>query len=293
MPRTITFRPDGADYEIRIIGERFHPLRDLYYALLRLSWPATIAVIAAGFVMVNCVFALAYVVVGGIANAAPASFADAFFFSIQTMGTIGYGAMYPESAAANVVVVVESITGFTLTALGTGLVFAKFSRPTSRVVFTKEAVISPLNGVPTLMFRVGNERGNQIVDAQIRVVLSRTERTPEGITFYRMIDLTLARSRTLSLSRSFTVLHPIDESSPLFGLSPEAFTESEPEINVLVVGLDDTSMQTVHASHFYPVQRIIWGARHIDILSEAGDGALVLDVGKFHDTEPADSATPT
>src|SRR5205814_1714381 len=185
------FRAPGTAYQIRVIGDRRAPLRDFYHALLRLPWAATIGVIAGSFLAVNAIFALGFVLTGGVANARAGSFADAFFFSAQTMGTIGYGAMYPHSTAANSLVVAEAIAGLTLTALGTGLVFSKFSRSTARVAFTREAVISPVNGVPTLMFRTSNQRGNQIVDAQIRVVLSRTDRTAEGATFYRMYDLAL------------------------------------------------------------------------------------------------------
>ena len=180
-----------------------------------------------GFLFANAAFALAYTVVGGVAHLAPGSFSEAFFFSVQTMGTIGYGAMYPESFGANLLVVAETIVGLTLLALATGLVFAKFSRPTARVMFTREAVICPVNGVPALMFRLGNERGNRIVDTQIRAVLVRTERTSEGAKFYRSVDLKLARDRALSLSRSWSVMHSIDEHSPLYGLTPEQLIEQE------------------------------------------------------------------
>ena len=279
----------GAGYEIRIIGARPTPLRDFYHGLLRLPWWATCLVISAVFLAANGLFALGYLVTGGVAHARPDSLADAFFFSVQTMGTIGYGAMYPESLAANLLVVGESIVGLILIALTTGLVFAKFSRSTARVVFTREAVISPMNGVPTLMLRLGNQRGNQIVDAQIRVTMVRTEKMAEGSTFYRMLDLNLTRSRAMSLSRSWSVLHPIDDESPLRGATPELIAAQEVELQVLVVGLDDTSMQPVHAAHRYFTHQIVWGARHADVLSEASDGALEMDLRKFHDLE----ATPS
>jgi len=133
-------RRPGASYDIRVVGETRRPLRDLYHGLMGLSWPATIAVIVSAFVLANAAFALAYSVVGGVAHLAPGSFFDAFFFSVQTMGTIGYGAMYPESFGANLLVVAEAIVGLTSLAMATGLVFAKFSRPTARVMFTREAV---------------------------------------------------------------------------------------------------------------------------------------------------------
>jgi inward rectifier potassium channel len=209
--KSVTIRDPGADYEIRIVGDRRTPLRDFYHALLELPWWATIATISGAFLAANALFALAYLLVGGVEHAARGSFGDAFFFSVQTMGTIGYGAMFPGSTAANVVVVVESIVSLLLTAMSTGLVVAKVARPTARVMFTRHAVISPFDGMPTLMFRLGNERGNQIVDAKIRVVLYRTERTSDGRTHYRPLDLQLLRAQALSLSRSWNVLHPIND----------------------------------------------------------------------------------
>jgi inward rectifier potassium channel len=284
--RRITLRQPGADYEIRVVGQPRTPLRDFYHALLQLPWWVTIAAISGAFLAANALFALAYVVVGGVEHAAHGSFADAFFFSVQTMGTIGYGAMYPGSTAANVVVVVESIVSLLLTAMSTGIVFAKLSRSTARCAFTRHAVISPFEGVPTLMFRLGNERGNQIVDAKIRVVLIRTERTSEGKTYYPLLELRLVRDKALSLFRSWNVLHPIDDSSPLRGETPASLTAKEIELQVMMIGFDDITMQTVHAGHRYFAKDILWGARLADVLSETPDGNLVLDLRRFHDVEP-------
>ena len=287
MPRKpVTIRQPGADYEIRVIGQRRTPLRDFYHSLLELPWSATIAAISGAFLATNALFAEVYLLVGGVEHAARGSFLDAFFFSVQTMGTIGYGAMYPSSTAANVVVVIEAITSLLLTALSTGLVFAKFSRSTARVLFSRRAVISPFNGVPSLMFRLGNERGNQIVDAKIRAVYLRTERTGDGRAFYPIFDVRLARSETLSLSRSFTVIHPIDEASPLFGETPASLVEREIELQVMVVGLDDITMQSVHASHRYYAKDVVWGARLADVISEITSSELLLDLRRFHDVEP-------
>ena len=286
LSRPKSVRLPGADYAIQVLGERRAPLRDFYHALLRRPWRHTIAAISAVFLTANALFAIAYVISGGVAHAGARSFVDAFFFSVQTMGTIGYGSMYPESAAANLVVVVESITSLTLTALATGLVFAKFSRSTARIVFTREAVISPVDGIPTLTFRLSNQRGNRIVDAKIRCVVVRKEVTAEGHTFYRMLDLHPTREHALSLSRSWVVMHPIDQNSPLYGKTPEAVATEETEVGVMVVGLDETTMQPIHASHQYYARHLLWGARHADILSEAPNGDLVLDLDKFHDTEP-------
>jgi len=284
--RPVTVRPPGADYEIVVVGDKRSPLRDFYHSLLQRPWRVTIATITAVFLVANALFALGYLATGGVGHAQRGSFADAFFFSVQTMGTIGYGAMFPQSPAANVLVVAESITSLLLTALSTGLVFAKFSRSTARIVFTREVVIAPMNGVPTLMIRMGNQRGNQIVDAQIRVVVTRTERTTENANFYRMYDLKLTRERALSLSRSWLVLHPITPDSPLHGHTPDSCAAADMEVMIMVVGMDDITMQPVHASHRYFARQALWGARYADILEERADGNLVMDLNMFHDTLP-------
>lgn len=286
--RPFSIKAEGADYEIRVVGARPTPLRDFYHALLRASWWATIAAISGAYLAANAVFAVAYLFTGGLEHATPASFRDAFFFSVQTMGTIGYGAMFPRSTAANLVVVVESIVSLLLTALATGLVFAKFSRSRARFVFTRQAVISAVDGAPTLTLRLGNERGNQIVDAQIRIVLYRTERALDGRTFYRMLDLLPTRARVPALSRSWSVVHRIDPSSPLWGETPSSMADKEMELHIMVIGLDETTMQMVHASHRYFARDVIWGARHADVLSETSDGHLLLDLRKFHDLEPTE-----
>lgn len=276
----------GAPYQIKVLGHRPTPLRDFYYGMLQMPWWAAFALISGLFLGVNALFALGYQLTGGIGNARPGSFEDAFFFSVQTLATIGYGAMYPQTRAAHVLVVAESILGLTLTALATGLVFAKFSRVRARVTFSQQITLAPMNGVPTLMFRFGNERGNQIVNAEISALLIRTERTAEGGTFYRSYDLKLIRNRAFSLSRSWTGLHVIDKDSPLYGQTPESCAEQEIEIHIMVVGVDDTSMQAIHAIHRYFTPQVIWGAKHADILSESDDGNMVLDLRHFHDTVP-------
>src|SRR5208282_4202734 len=156
----------------------------------------------------------------------PGSFGDAFYFATQTFGAVGSGA-YPTSTAAHALVVAESICVLLLTAVSTGLLFAKFSQTNARIVFTKQVVISPMDGIPTLMFRLGNERSNRIIEAQIRAVLMRTERTVEGTSIYRMHDLPLTRDRSPALSRSWTALHPITPGSPLHGQTPESLAAAE------------------------------------------------------------------
>ncbi len=269
-----------------VIGAPRTTLRDFYHVFLRMRWSAALALMVGSYLALNAIFAAAYLGFGGVVNARPGSFWDAFCFSVQTMGTIGYGAMYPASAAANGVVVAESVASLLVTAVATGLVFAKFSLSSARIAFSRVAAIGPMDGVPTLMLRVGNERGNQILEATIRIVMLRTERHKEGTTFYRMIDLPLARERSPAMARSWTVLHPIVETSPLYGVTPESAARNEIELLVTVVGTDDTSLQPVHARKRYLDRDIAWGARHSDILSEDDQGNIVLDIRRFHDIEP-------
>jgi inward rectifier potassium channel len=278
--------PSSAPSEIRVIGARRALFRDTYHRFLRAPWWAALLVIVVSFLFLNAVFALLYLATGGIANARDGSFTDALYFSVQTMGTIGYGSMYPLSTAANVLVIAEAVVGLMVTAVATGLLFSKFSQSTARIVFTREVAIAPMDGVPTLTFRVGNERGNQIVEATIRVVLIRTERTREGMTIYRMYDLPLARERTPALSRSWMAMHAIVPGSMLHGQTPASIKASEVELVVTLFGTDDTSLQPVHGRHRYTDDQIIWGARHADILHEDERGQLVLDLHKFHELIP-------
>jgi inward rectifier potassium channel len=279
-------RTSTLDDGIVVVGTTSHPLRDAYHSLLRMRWPGVLLTIALLMLVANAVFAFGYTMTGGIAGARDGSFWDAYFFSVQTMGTVGYGAMSPVSTAANVLVVAESVVSVILTALATGIVFARFSQTTSELVFTSKACISPMDGIPTLMLRVGNDRQSTIFEATIRVIMTRTETTKEGVVFYRMLDLQLTRDRSLVLSRSWTVMHRIDETSPLYGLTPDACANQEVEITASVVGTDDTSLQPVHARCRYEAKDLVWGARPADVLSELPDGRLQLDVRRFDEIVP-------
>ncbi len=271
-----------------VIGAPPVSLRDVYHLFLRTSWPIALGAIVLAWLAINAVFADLYLTVGGIATMRTRSFWDAFCFSVQTMGTIGYGSMYPTTVAANVIMIAESVTSLIVTAVATGMLFAKFSRSTSRVVFSERIVIGPMNGVPTLMLRVGNARGNSILEATVRLAYTRTERMKEGTSFYRMIDLRPSRDRSPAMARTWTVLHPITPESPLYGATPESIAREDGEFLVTVVGIDDVSLQQVHARARYLDREVVWGARHADVLSEDRDGNLVLDVRRFDDIEPTE-----
>jgi len=281
-------QPQPRPYRIHVVGAPRTPLRDAYHMFLRVPWRVALGLIVAGYLVLNAVFAIVYMVIGGVAHAEPGAFLDAYYFSVQTMGTIGYGDMHPVGSAANAVMVVESVAGLLTTALATGLVFAKFARSTARMAFSRCAVISPVDGVPTLMIRVGNERGNQIVEARLRAVLLRTEKTREGVTLYRMHDLRLLRERAPVLTRSWTMMHRIEGDSVLAGRTPEDLATDESELIVTMVGIDDTSNATVHAVRRYTYADLKWGARFADILRETETDDMVLDLSRFHQWEPTE-----
>jgi inward rectifier potassium channel len=278
--------------EVEVFGTRDRPLSDLYHEFLRAPWWIDLLTLNVVFVSVNALFAFAYMEMGGVGGARPDSFLDHFFFSVQTMGTIGYGVMHPATVGAETLVTLEVVVGISMVALATGILFAKFSVPRSRMQFAQFATISPLNGVPTLMLRLGNDRASQIVEATVRVVLMRTERSSEGVVYYRLRDLLLERDRSPQLSRSWMVMHVIGESSPLYGATPESLERDEVELLLTVVGIDDTSAQNIHARHTYDQKEVVWGARHADMLSDRPDGGLRLDMREFHRIVPT-APTPT
>lgn len=261
--------------------------RDPYHLMLTLPWSGFLALTVLGYVVTNALFALAYLAGGdGIENARPGNFLDAFFFSVQTMASIGYGAMYPRTAYTNVLVTIEALTGLMGLAMGTGLMFARFSRPTARVTFSQVAVITPYEGVPTLMFRAANQRRNQILEAQMRVGLGRDEVSVEGQSMRRVYDLNLIRSQNPLFSLSWTAMHRIDEQSPLYGVTPESLDEAEATLVVTLSGLDETVSQIIHARHTYASRDILWNMRFVDIISKTKDGNRFVDYSRFHDVVP-------
>ncbi len=274
-------------FDVVIKGVSPSHWRDPYHLLLTLDWPQFIGLTVVSYLATNALFALLYLAGGDcIKNARPGSFFDAFFFSVQTMATIGYGAMYPSTDYANVLVSIEALAGLTGVAMTTALMFARFSRPTARVLFSRVAVIAPHNGVPTLMLRAANERRNQILEAQIGISLLRDEVTEEGQFIRRFHDLKLLRSQTPIFALSWIVMHEIDETSPLYGATPESMAEAEMDILVTLTGLDETVSQTIHARHYYMSEEILWNMRFVDIFSKKGDGRRILDFTRFHDVTP-------
>lgn len=266
-----------------------HPYSDLYHWLLIISWGQFLFLLSLFYLAINVVFACAYLTTkGGIANADPNSFVDAFFFSVQSLSTIGYGAMYPQTLYAQILVTIEVLVGLILVAMATGLMFARFAQPRARVLFSKVAVIHPFNRVPTLMFRVANQRDNRIIEARIQVSFLANEISPEGIELRRFYKLPLLRSESPSFALSWLVMHPIDRSSPLWGETPESLAQCDASILIILTGLDETFSSTIHARYLYKVSDLLWSVRFQDILYQTEDGTYCIDYKRFHDVKTQD-----
>lgn len=286
-PLKVSLVRQNGKLSVEGLGAWYNYLRDPYHLLLTIPWAGFLALICVGYVLANALFALAYILGGnGIENARPGNFLDAFFFSVQTMASIGYGAMYPRSTFANFLVTIESLVGLFGVTMATGLMFARFSRPTARVVFSRVAIIAPYEGVPTLMFRTANQRRNLILEAALRVSLARDEITTEGDFMRRIYDLKLIRSQNPSFSLSWTAMHPIDDRSPLYGVTPEALDEDEATIIITLTGLDETVGQNIYAHHTFAANDILWNMRFVDILAWTPNGDRYIDYSHFHDVKP-------
>jgi inward rectifier potassium channel len=262
-------------------------LTDAYVRLMGMKWSQLILLFVLGFLGFNILFASLYSLVpeslgDSSGKGESPSPLDAFFFSVQTVATIGYGVLYPKSLYANILVTFEIMAGVIGFAMGNGLMFARFSRPTARIMFSRIAVVAPHNGVPTLMFRAANQRHNLILEAHVKVALTRVEISSEGRAMRRFRDLAIERRDNLSFFLSWTVMHPINESSPLYGLSPEEITGSDISIIVVMNGADESFGQPIYVRHIYAARDIVWGRHFADIIGVTPDGRPTIDYGKFH-----------
>ncbi len=261
--------------------------RDLYVRLIGGPWRRLLGLMVTAYVVGNMAFAGLYLLGGDcIAGAEPGSFADAFHFSVQTMATIGYGGMTPRGHYANTLVAIEALCGLLGFSLATSLSFAKLARPTANIVFSRVAVICQHHGKPTLMFRAANARGNDVLEASMRVALLKTETSVEGQQMRRMHELKLVRHSSPIFLLSWTAMHTIDETSPLWGIDAAAFAADHMVLVVTLTGLDGTMMQTVHARTAYHHDELRFGETLVDVMTTRGDGTVVLDHARFHDTQP-------
>jgi len=281
---------DGS-FNVRRRGGRFQDLH-LYQFLIRLSWPAFLGIVVATFLAVSLAFTGLYFAAGigglqGIPQGSPLeSFLHVFFFSVQTLTTVGYGVISPRSIGANVMSSAEAMMGVLGFAFSAGLLYGRFSRPTARILFSSRAIVAPYQGGTSLQIRVANLRDNALVDLEATVVLMTVEGT--GAAAKRVYaKLELERSSIFFLPLTWTIVHPIDASSPLFGKSAEELAAWTAELLVIVRGFDDTFSQMVNARTSYRFDEIIWGWRFQPAFHHDEGGHLVLDLGKMDDVTRA------
>ena len=265
------------------LRRRFAP----YHYLVTISWPRFYALLAGSYLVFNLLFATAYYATGRGSLSGEEGmeegrrYLDDFFFSVQTSTTIGYGKIAPLGVASNIVASVEALVGLLGFALATSLMFVRFSQPNARIMYSNTAVIAPYRGSRGLMFRIANERNNQMINVGVRVLLTRVEQGSRGPQ-RRFHALSLERENVMFFPLTWTVVHPIDKRSPLHGVTEDEFRASDPEILVLLEGIDDTFAQTVYSRSSYKEHEVIWGARFSDVFEHDADGELSVNLHRIH-----------
>jgi inward rectifier potassium channel len=284
---------DGT-FNVRREGLHFWESLSAYHYLLTISWPKFFGFVVGGFLATNALFAVIYLFAGdgaltGVhASTLAGRFAEAFFFSVHTLATIGYGTIAPSTVAANLIVTIETLIGLVAVAVVAGISFARFSRPVAQILFSNRAVIAPYRGGRAFMFRIVNRRNNQLVDLEAKVLLSRRKRAGVISTDREFIALDLERDSVVFFPLAWTIVHPIDEKSPLRDWTGQDLAECDSEFLILLNGFDETFSQTVHTRSSYKSEEIVWGARFRSMFNPTDEeGVLSVDIRKLHDIEPA------
>ncbi|MGF6301862.1 inward rectifier potassium channel [Paraburkholderia sp. WC7.3d] len=264
--------------------------QDLYHRALGVRWPVFFVSLALLFLLLNIVFATLYVLGDApIANQFPKGFGGAFFFSVETLATVGYGDMHPQTVYAHWIATLEIFVGMSSIALATGLIFARFSRPHAKIMFARYAVIRPIDGRMTLMVRSANARQNVIAEARARLRIMRQETSIEGYTLRKLYDLALVRDQHPVFKLGWTLMHIIDEASPLFGETAESLKGRDVSLLLTLEGIDESTSQTMQARHMWTCDQIVWQHRFVDIMSER-DGVSHIDYAHFDEIAPLDAA---
>jgi inward rectifier potassium channel len=271
--------------EIIAEGLQLNFWADISHRCMTASWPSFVLGAALVFLSFNALFGLLYFIGDQpIANVKSRDYIDYFYFSIETLSTAGYGDMHPQTHYGHFIATIELFTGIFSMSLMTGLIFARFSRPSARLLFANHPVIANHEGAPTLMVRFANERHNIIGNATARLWLFKDIVTAEGQEVRRFYELPLTRNESPALALSWTLYHVIDEQSPLFGLTADDLAASDVSLVVVVSGYDVIAAQTVHARKPYQHHHILFGRRYVDVLGTSEDGRVTIDYGRFHDT---------
>jgi inward rectifier potassium channel len=280
---------DGS-FNVARKGLGFFRSHNAYHWLLTISWVKFFLIVIAAYFITNIAFAFGYMLCGEDAlhglegYSVERAFLEEFFFSVQTLATIGYGRLSPNNMAANVLVTIEALVGLLGFALATGLLFSRFSRPSAKIIFSKNAVIAPFREKTALMFRIANERSSQIIEVHAKVTLSRLE-TKNGETVRKFYPLPLERENVVFFPLQWVIVHPINESSPFHGVTKERFDESDAEILILLTGVDETFSQTVHARSSYKHHEVVWDAKFADMFIPSDGGMIGIDLKKINEIE--------
>jgi inward rectifier potassium channel len=281
------------DGSFNVVREGLNPFSSmsLYHWLLTISWPKFLGFITVSYVVVNALFAFAFLFCGSNAlQSTSASFAGqpfyrAFFFSVDTFATIGYGNIIPIGLAANTLVAIEALLYILGIALATGVVFNRFSRPSARIIYSRNAIVAPYRDRRALEFRIANARSSQLIEVQIQVILTKIERV-NGVVVRKFYDLDLERHRVVFFALSWTVVHPIDSNSPMQGLTRQDLLDADAELLILLTGTDETLSQTVHSRSSYKADEIVWGAKFANMFMRTEENGIVgMNVGRIHDIE--------
>lgn len=291
--RTRLLNRDGS-FNVRRYGLPLMQSLSPYHFLLSMGWQQFYMIVVLGYLAINVFFATGYYLCGpdallvATSNVYTSRYVECFFFSVQTFTTIGYGRVSPIGTPANILVSVEALTGLLGFAFATGLSFARFSRPAARIIFSKQAIVAPYRDMQAFEFRIINARSSQLIEVDVKVFLSRLE--PAGSRMTRQFyDLSLERGHVSLFPLNWTIVHPIDSSSPMWGQNEQSLRESETEFLVLVSGIEETFAQSVHTRSSYKAHEVVYGARFADMYRTSADGALGVDVDRLHAVEPVDS----
>src|SRR5260370_2054954 len=286
-PREKAARVRLGSYEFRKKGISRFDLRDPYHLAITLTWPRFLAALLILYLSVNFIFAvLFWAVPGSVANARPQSFADHLFFSIETLATAGYGEMYPATSYARVVAATEIVCGLAFTAILTGLTFVRFSRPRAKLVFSRNPVVALHNGRATLMVRIGNARVGILADAAAKLNVLLSETTAEGKQFRRAHELRLQRAHIPLFPLYWTLMHVLDEQSPMHGYDAERVIDADARVFVTLEARDPTLATLVHDIHSYAPEDIRFGMRYAEVVTTAEDGTPVADLARIGALEP-------
>jgi inward rectifier potassium channel len=270
---------------VKLNAEKFD-WRDTYHFILTLSWPGFAGIVFGIYLLINVLFAALYMLnPHAIAEMEPGSFLAAFFFSVETLATVGYGHLYPETFYGHLIAMFEIMVGMFGLAVITGLIFVRFSRPTARIHFSKVAVIAPFDGTLNLMIRVANLRHQAMVEPQFRMILLRSFLTAEGDDVRRFHPLKLEFDHLISFPAVLTVRHRIDKQSPLFGMSPEDFQRLDFRIIASIVGVDTVIVAPVESFGDYNFDQIEWNRRFVEIYDRNKRGEWTVDYGRIDETE--------